>query len=248
MRSARRRSSATDDTARHGEPDASAGDQRVHGRRDRRADRPPRRRPGRAATRNRAAVERLLGWGEDVVYVGIAVLLFVSSVVLLVVAADQLLDVLDDFASDPIVEVLDTLLLVFIVVELLSAVRTTLSQRELVAEPFLIVGIIASIKEIVVLSVKAAESIGTGAAFRDQTVGDRRARRRRPPARRDGLAAAAEGAGARRRQRAGVTPREATVVAAWFLAPSSAATRRPRSIGGAAPRRRPTPSATTCAS
>ena len=113
-------------------------------------------------------VERLLGWGEDVVYVGIAVLLFVSSVVLLVVAADQLLDVLDDFASDPIVEVLDTLLLVFIVVELLSAVRTTLSQRELVAEPFLIVGIIASIKEIVVLSVKAAESIGTGAAFRDQ--------------------------------------------------------------------------------
>lgn len=106
-------------------------------------------------------VERLLGWGEDVVYVGIAVLLFVSSVVLLVVAADQLLDVLDDFASDPIVEVLDTLLLVFIVVELLSAVRTTLSQRELVAEPFLIVGIIASIKEIVVLSVEAPDYVGT---------------------------------------------------------------------------------------
>ena len=58
----------------------------------------------------------------------------------------------------PIVEVLDTLLLVFIIVELLSAVRRTLSQRELIAEPFLIVGIIASIKEIVVLSVKAAET------------------------------------------------------------------------------------------
>ena len=64
----------------------------------------------------------------------------------------------DDFTSAPIVEVLDTLLLVFIVVELLSAVRSTMSERVLIAEPFLIVGIIASIKEIVVLSVKAAET------------------------------------------------------------------------------------------
>ncbi|MET0712007.1 MAG: hypothetical protein ABWZ30_05835 [Jiangellaceae bacterium] len=38
--------------------------------------------------------------------------------------------------------------------------------RGLVAEPFLLVGIIASIKEIVVLSVKAAEDIGTGATIR----------------------------------------------------------------------------------
>ena len=58
-------------------------------------------------------------------------------------------------------EVLDLLLLVFIVVELLYAVRTTLAERELVAEPFLIVGIIASIKEIVVLSVKAPDYVGT---------------------------------------------------------------------------------------
>lgn len=113
-------------------------------------------------------IERVLSWGENLIYVGIAVLLFVSSVVLLVVAADQLIDIFDDFSSDPIVEVLDTLLLVFIVVELLSAVRTTLRQRELVAEPFLVVGIIASIKEIVVLSVKAADAIGKGADFRDQ--------------------------------------------------------------------------------
>ena len=58
-------------------------------------------------------------------------------------------------------EVLDLLLLVFIVVELLYAVRTTLAERELLAEPFLIVGIIASIKEIVVLSVKAPDYVGT---------------------------------------------------------------------------------------
>jgi uncharacterized membrane protein (DUF373 family) len=119
-------------------------------------------------TREPRPIDRVLSLAEDVVYCGIAVLLFLGAVVLLVVAGDQLLDVFDDFGSSPVVEVLDTLLLVFIVVELLSAVRTTLSERYLIAEPFLIVGIIASIKEIVVLSVKAAENIGSGAAFRDQ--------------------------------------------------------------------------------
>jgi uncharacterized membrane protein (DUF373 family) len=109
-----------------------------------------------------------LAIAEDAVYVGIAALLVVSAGVLLVVAADELLDIRDGLGSGPIVEVLDTLLLVFILVELLSAVRTTVAKRELVAEPFLLVGIIASIKEIVVLSVKAAEDIGKGSTFRDQ--------------------------------------------------------------------------------
>ena len=117
--------------------------------------------------RSRAA-NAVLAAAEDVVYAGIAVLLLVGAGVLLVVAVDDLLDVFDELGPDPIVEVLDTLLLVFILVELLSAVRTTMSKRELVAEPFLLVGIIASIKEIVVLSVKAAEDIGGGSRFRDQ--------------------------------------------------------------------------------
>ena len=118
--------------------------------------------------RRRSRADRLLAAGEDVVYVGIAVLLLAGAGVLLAVAVDQLLDVFDDFSSAPIVEVLDTLLLVFILVELLFAVRITVTKRQLVAEPFLLVGIIASIKEIVVLSVKAADDIGTGAKFQDQ--------------------------------------------------------------------------------
>ncbi len=118
--------------------------------------------------RQRSRADRLLAAAEDVVYVGIAILLLACSGVLLVVAVDQLLDIFDGLGSGPIVEVLDTLLLVFIFVELLFAVRTTVVQRQLVAEPFLLVGIIASIKEIVVLSVKAAEEVGTGDKFRDQ--------------------------------------------------------------------------------
>jgi uncharacterized membrane protein (DUF373 family) len=112
--------------------------------------------------------DAVLSTAEDVIYVGIAALLVIAAGVLLVVAADELLAIRDGLASAPIVEVLDTLLLLFIIVELLSAVRTTVAKRELVAEPFLLVGIIASIKEIVVLSVKAAEDIGKGSTFRDQ--------------------------------------------------------------------------------
>ena len=105
---------------------------------------------------------------EKVVYLGIAALLVVASFVLLVVAAKDLTGVIDDFGTNPVVKALDTLLLLFILVELLAAVRITMAKRELVAEPFLLVGIIASIKEIVVLSVKAAESIGEGQGFEDQ--------------------------------------------------------------------------------
>jgi uncharacterized membrane protein (DUF373 family) len=58
-------------------------------------------------------------------------------------------------------EILDTLLLVFILVELLSAVRTTLVERQLLAEPFLLVGVIATIKEIVIGSLEAKELAGS---------------------------------------------------------------------------------------
>lgn len=113
-------------------------------------------------------IEVAFAVAEDVVYAGIALLLVAAAGVLLFVAGDELLEIRHGLATEPIVEVLNTLLLVFIVVELLSAVRLTVSKRELIAEPFLLVGIIASIKEIVVLTVKAAEEIGKGAAFDDQ--------------------------------------------------------------------------------
>ena len=117
---------------------------------------------------HKRVTDRVFALAEDVVYGGIAILLVVTAVVLLVRAAGELLRIGGSSVQDVSIEVLDLLLLVFIVVELLFAVRTTLSKRELVAEPFLLVGIIASIKEIVVLSVKAAEEVGEGAVFDDQ--------------------------------------------------------------------------------
>lgn len=102
---------------------------------------------------------------EDIIYVGVAALLTVSAGALLVSAASGLRGLGDTGTTEVVLLVLDRLLLVFIVVELLFAVRIILGKREVVAEPFLVVGIIASIKEIIVLSVEAAEYVGTGRKF-----------------------------------------------------------------------------------
>jgi uncharacterized membrane protein (DUF373 family) len=99
--------------------------------------------------------ERLLRLAEDGVYVVVAGLLVVGAVVLLVDAAGEL-GGLGEGADSAVLALLDRLLLVFVLVELIFAVRMTLTRREIVAEPFLIVGIIASIKEIILLSVEAA--------------------------------------------------------------------------------------------
>ncbi len=94
---------------------------------------------------------------EDVIYVAIAALLAVAAGTVLVKAGRELFRHLGDDDPNSLVTLLDSLLLVFIFVELLYAVRTTLRERQIIAEPFLVAGILASIKEIIVLSVTAAD-------------------------------------------------------------------------------------------
>jgi uncharacterized membrane protein (DUF373 family) len=117
-----------------------------------------------------SAGTRALEVAENLIYGGIALFLVLSAFVLLAVAGKTSWGLVSDFSQKPLLEVLDLLLLVFIFVELLFAVRTTVEKRELVAEPFLLVGIIASIKEIVVLSVEAAGVLGKGDQFDDRIV------------------------------------------------------------------------------
>ena len=109
------------------------------------------------------AGNKLLEVAETVVYVGIAALLVVIAITVIGVTAVNVPSMVGtdfDGTQSAALELLDSLLLVFIVVVLLYAVRATIAERQLVAEPFLLVGVIASIKEIVVLSVKAADLVG----------------------------------------------------------------------------------------
>jgi uncharacterized membrane protein (DUF373 family) len=109
--------------------------------------------------------DRALGMLEDAVYWGIAVLLVVGSVALLLAQFITMLRLRNTPTSTVMIEILDGLLLIFIFVELLYAVRSCLRSHEIVAEPFLIVGILAGIKEIVVLSVEAATQLNKGPDF-----------------------------------------------------------------------------------
>jgi phosphate starvation-inducible membrane PsiE len=109
--------------------------------------------------------DRVLLFLEDGVYWAIALVLVVGSGALIVAQFNTLLRLRDAPAKVVIVDVLDGLLLIFIFVELLYAVRSCLRSHEIVAEPFLIVGILAGIKEIVVLSVEAAALLNKGPEF-----------------------------------------------------------------------------------
>ena len=104
-------------------------------------------------------LNKVLGIAENVVYTGVGIVLIGGAAVLLGAAVYRIVTELDNGIDKAIVDGLDALLLVFVLVELLSAVRATLAQRRMVAEPFIVVGMIASIKEIIVASIRAKDAL-----------------------------------------------------------------------------------------
>jgi uncharacterized membrane protein (DUF373 family) len=90
-------------------------------------------------------------YAEMAIYVAISVGLVLGAVALLVEAVKSFFEDMGDGVLWAATQMLSVLLLVFVFVELLGAVRSTVSERRLVAEPFLLVGIIAAIKEIVLI-------------------------------------------------------------------------------------------------
>jgi uncharacterized membrane protein (DUF373 family) len=101
---------------------------------------------------------------EDVVYVGLAVLLAASAVVLLV---DGVLDFgrgFFDATTNParIIDLLDRILLILIIVEVLYTVQVSFREHVVAPEPFLIVGLIAATRRILVLTAGIAELAETG--------------------------------------------------------------------------------------
>jgi uncharacterized membrane protein (DUF373 family) len=73
--------------------------------------------------------DRVLGRLEDAVYWGIALVLIIGSAALLIAQFHTLLTLRTAPAKTVMLEILDGLLLIFIFVELLYAVRTSLRER-----------------------------------------------------------------------------------------------------------------------
>src|SRR5581483_2110338 len=101
----------------------------------------------------RRAVVRTLALVEDGVYVGLGILLSGSAVVLLVAGAIIFVQALmAGSLVGQMVELLDQILLVLLVIELLYTVQVSFREHGLVAEPFLVVALIAVVRRILVLT------------------------------------------------------------------------------------------------
>ncbi len=107
---------------------------------------------------------------EDVTYVGLGVLLAVSALFLLLAAAWTLIAGLSfsGLAKDLTVEVVDQILLVLLIIEILSTVQVSFREHVLTPEPFLVVGLIAAIRRILIITAEFSNpSEVLEAAFRN---------------------------------------------------------------------------------
>jgi len=98
-----------------------------------------------------------LATGEVVIYAALAVLLFATALATIGNAGKMLWESLRHWsiATDTLA-VLDQLLLVLMLVEILHTVRISIHSHVLVTEPFLVVGLIASIRRMLVITLEAA--------------------------------------------------------------------------------------------
>ena len=109
---------------------------------------------------------------EDVAYIALGLILAVSATALLgtvALALGQAL--LAANLSEKIVGLLDQVLLILMIVEILYTVQVSFREHILVAEPFLIVGLIAAVRRVLILTAefsKPAEVVE--AAFRNAMV------------------------------------------------------------------------------
>lgn len=101
----------------------------------------------------RQAVVQTLSSVEDIVYVGLGLLLTIAALTLLVIALKSMVaDLWNRALGGQIVSLLDQILLILLVIELLYTVQVSFRERGLIAEPFLVVALIAVIRRILVLT------------------------------------------------------------------------------------------------
>ena len=109
----------------------------------------------------RAWIARAFTVVEDVVYVGLGLLLAACAMALLIAGG---VSFVKDVAAAPfasgVIGLLDHILLILLVVELLYTVQVSFREHALVPEPFLLVGLIAGIRRVLVLTAEFGEVQG----------------------------------------------------------------------------------------
>jgi uncharacterized membrane protein len=94
---------------------------------------------------------------ELVVYVALGILLSVTALLALGSAALLLGEAMRDWnGTSAVFLIVDRLMFVLMLIEILHTVRGSVRSRELTPEPFLIVGLIASIRNVLVITLKSS--------------------------------------------------------------------------------------------
>jgi uncharacterized membrane protein (DUF373 family) len=117
----------------------------------------------------RAWIARAFTAVEDIVYIGLGLLLACSALTLLVTGAwDFGKSVLAEKAS--MITLLDRILLILLIVELLYTVQVSFREHALIPEPFLLVGLISGIRRVLVLTAELGEVREKSASVAQQFV------------------------------------------------------------------------------
>jgi uncharacterized membrane protein (DUF373 family) len=104
-----------------------------------------------------------LAHAEVVIYSVLAILLFITALATIANAGKMLWEGLGHWTiATETLRVLDQLLVVLMLVEILHTVRISIRSHFLVTEPFLVVGLIASIRRILVITLEAANLTKAG--------------------------------------------------------------------------------------
>ena len=109
----------------------------------------------------RTLIARAFAAVEDLVYIGLGVLLAGSALALLVTTVVRFGSSIfsGDFAVQ-IIPLLDRILLILLIVELLYTVQVSFQQHAVTPEPFLLVGLIAAIRRVLILTAEFGQTTG----------------------------------------------------------------------------------------
>ncbi len=110
--------------------------------------------------RTRVVITRVFRLLEDVIFVGLGALLAGTALYLLVVASIAFVKHLLDLSltGAALISLIEELLLVLLVVELLYTVQVSFREHTIAPEPFLLIGLIAAVRRVLVITAELAEA------------------------------------------------------------------------------------------
>jgi len=115
--------------------------------------------------REKPFLATILDYAQTVVYYGVTLVLLVAIGVLFVSVGTTLLAVFEVDPLETTLAVLDRVLLITIFVELLVTIEVLVQERKIVAEPFLLIGLLAAIRRILLVTAELGQSVSDPERF-----------------------------------------------------------------------------------